>query len=162
MPPAVFATVGVMPRPSPSDPGKRARAATNGQSPASPRPAVALADIETALGYIHRHACEGLTPERTVKETQRVSVATFSRHFRAATGLTLRAAIRQRQVEEVRHLLLRTELTPQFIAEHCGFRDLKSAARAFTAAGSEVPHALRSLGGNPAASSRSGSRVQPN
>lgn len=120
------------------------------------RAGITRADIDAALGYIHRHACEGATPKRVVQETQTVSPATFSRHFRAATGLTLRAAIRQQQLEEVRRLLLRTELSPQFIAEHCGFRDLRAAARAFTAAGSEVPHALLS----PAPKSRPGSRAR--
>ena len=57
MNPAVFVTVVSCLVRHRRDPGKRARAATNGQNPASPRPAVALADIETALGYIHRHAC---------------------------------------------------------------------------------------------------------
>ena len=61
----------------------------------------------------------------------------------AATGLTLRAAIRQCQLEEVRRLLLRTELTPEFIAGQCGFRGLREANRAFLDAGCEVPHALR-------------------
>jgi AraC-like DNA-binding protein len=106
------------------------------------RPAVSRAEIDAALGYIQRHACAVASPASVVKETQAVSLGTFSRHFRAATGLTLRAAIRQRQLEEARRLLLRTELTPLFIAEHCGFRDLGSAARAFVAAGSKVPQAL--------------------
>jgi AraC-like DNA-binding protein len=112
------------------------------------RPAVSRAEIDVALGHIQRHACDGLTPGRVVMETQQVSLATFSKHFLAATGLTLRAAIRQRQLEEARRLLLRTELTPPFIAEHCGFRDLRSMASAFTEAGCEVPHAVRSPNGS--------------
>lgn len=107
-------------------------------------PTVALADIDVAMGYIERHACDGLTPARVVAETQRVTLVTFQRHFLAVTGLTLQTAIRLRQLDEVRRLILRTELSPAFIAEHCGFRDLPSAARAFISAGSEVPQAFRS------------------
>ncbi|MEO5715849.1 MAG: AraC family transcriptional regulator [Luteolibacter sp.] len=107
------------------------------------RPVVTRADIDVAMGYIERHACNSLTPGRVIAETQRVTLATFQRHFIAATGLTLEAAIRLRQLEEVRRLILRTELSPQFIAEQCGFPDIGSAAGAFTAAGCEVPHALR-------------------
>jgi len=107
------------------------------------RATVNRAEIEAALGYIHRHACDGVTAGQVVMVTQQVSLATFSRHFLAVTGLTLQAAIRQRQLEEARRLVLRTELSPQYIAEHCGFHDLRAAARAFTAAGCEVPQALR-------------------
>jgi AraC-like DNA-binding protein len=107
------------------------------------RPAITRAEIDATLGYIQRHACDGVSPATVVKETtQAVPLGTFSRQFRAATGLTLRAAIRQRQVEEARRLLLRTELTPQYIAEYCGFRDVRSAAHAFLATGGVVPHRL--------------------
>ncbi|WP_265594196.1 AraC family transcriptional regulator [Haloferula sp. BvORR071] len=106
------------------------------------RPIVTRAEIAATLGYIQRHACDGVSPATVVKETQSVPLGTFSRHFRAATGLTLRGALRQRQVEEARRMLLRTELSPQYIAEYCSFRDVHAAARAFLAAGSEVPHAL--------------------
>ena len=118
------------------------------------RPVVGRADIGTALSYISRHACEGLTPARVVKETQQVSLPRFSRSFLAATGLTLRAAIRQCQLEEVRRLLLRTELTPDFIAGQCGFRGLREATRAFLDAGCEVPHALRPRPDHAAADTR--------
>ncbi len=108
-----------------------------------PRPVPTRAEIEASLGYIQRHACDGVSPYTVIRETQTgLSLGSFSRHFRAATGLTLRAALRQRQLEEARRLLLRTELSPEFIAEHCGFRDLPAAVRAFRAAGSEVPQAL--------------------
>jgi len=106
------------------------------------RPVITRAEIEATLGYIQRHACDGVGPAAVVKETASVPLGTFSRQFRAATGLTLRAALRQRQVEEARRLLLRTELSPQYIAEYCGFRDVRSAARAFLATGGEVPHGL--------------------
>jgi len=138
-----------MPRPpkSPISPSRATTSVNGSASRETARPAVSRAEIEAALGYIQRHACDGLTPARVVMETQQVSLATFSRHFVAATGLTLQAAIRQRQLEEARRLLLRTELTPPYIAEHCGFRDLRSMASAFTAAGCEVPHALQSPNG---------------
>ena len=131
-----------MKRPSESAFTEGSAACDNGAGQAR-RPMVTHADIETALGYISRHACDTLTAARVVTETQRVSLATFSRYFRDVTGLTLNAAIRQRQLEEFRRLLLRTELSAQYIAEHCGFRNVKAAAQAFVASGSGVPVALR-------------------
>lgn len=107
------------------------------------RPSLTRAEIEATLGFIQRHACDGVSPASVVREMQQsLPLGTFSRHFRAATGLSLRAALRHRQVEEVRRLLLRTELTPRYIAEYCGFPDVRTAARAFIASGCEVPHAL--------------------
>jgi transcriptional regulator GlxA family with amidase domain len=135
-----------MSRPSDSAIPDGSAATASGAGPAR-RPVVTCADIETALAYISRHACDNLTAARVAMETQQVSLATFSRHFRAATGLTLKDAIRQRQLEEVRRLLLRTELSAEYIAAHCGFRDARAAARAFVATGSDVPVALRRAGG---------------
>ena len=116
------------------------------------RPVVSRSDIDVAMGYIERHACEGLTPFRVVAETQTVPLVTFHGHFLAATGLTLQAAIRMRQLEEMRRLLLRTELSLPFIAEQCGFPDVRAAADAFREAACEVPHALREP--NPATVSK--------
>lgn len=100
-------------------------------------------DIAAALDYIYRHACEGLSVERLVKETQRVSQVVFLRRFRAATGQAPRAAILRRQLDEARRLLADTELSLVFIAEHCGFRTLAALERTFRAAEGRTPAEFR-------------------
>lgn len=99
-------------------------------------------DLIAAVNYIEQHAWEGLSVRRLVLETQRVPSPVFVRHFQAFTGKTPREAIRRRQLEEVRRLLERTELSPESIAELCGFSNLRSAAKAFQAAEGRVPRRL--------------------
>jgi LacI family transcriptional regulator len=120
-------------------------------------------DIAAAVGYINQHACEGLSVERIVKETQQVTKPVFVRRFRAATGQTPRAAILDRQLDEARRLLAGTELSLAFIAEHSGFRKLAALERAFQAAEGKTATAFRQrsqpVGQNQSASSFS--RPQP-
>ncbi len=92
-----------------------------------------ICDIGAALEYINQHAAHGLTVEQVMKETQRVSKATFHKYFQAATGQTPGEAIQQRQLEEARRLLAGTQLSIATIAESCGFCDNSSFARSFRA-----------------------------
>ena len=92
-----------------------------------------ICDIAAALEYIAQHACHGVSVDQVMKETQRVSYATFHKHFQAATGQTPGEAIQHRQVEEARRLLGTTQLSITAIAESCGFCDNSSFARHFRA-----------------------------
>jgi len=92
-----------------------------------------ICDIAAALEYINQHACQGVSVEQVIKETQKVSKVTFHKHFQTATGQTPGEAIQQRQMEEVRRLLANTELSMTTIAEHCGFGDSSGFARSFRA-----------------------------
>jgi len=110
------------------------------------------------VGYINQHACEGLSVERVVKETQRVPKPVFIRRFRAATGQTPRAAILRRQLDEARRLLAGTELSLAFIAEHCGFRKLEALERALHAADGQTATAFRQRS-RPVAENQSASSI---
>ncbi|MCX6926773.1 MAG: AraC family transcriptional regulator, partial [Verrucomicrobia bacterium] len=85
--------------------------------------------IVAAVSYINQHACEGLGVDQVMKETQRVAKPVFILRFRASTGQTPRAAILRRQLDGARRLLVGTELSLVFIAEHCGFGTLKALER---------------------------------
>lgn len=105
-----------------------------------------LCDIAGAMDYINRHACRGLTVERLLSETQRVSKMTFHKHFVAAIGQTPGEAIRQRQFAEARRLLTQTKLSITLVAEQSGFGSSSDFARAFRAAEGMTPRAFRDLG----------------
>ncbi|MEO5715848.1 MAG: substrate-binding domain-containing protein [Luteolibacter sp.] len=105
-----------------------------------------VCDIAGAMDYINRHACRGLTVERLLAETQRVSKMTFHKHFVAAIGQTPGDAIRQRQFAEARRLLTQTKLSITLVAEQSGFGSSSDFARAFRAAEGMTPRAFRDLG----------------
>ncbi|WP_035604556.1 substrate-binding domain-containing protein [Haloferula sp. BvORR071] len=102
-----------------------------------------VCDISGALNYINRHACYGLTVERLLDETQRVSKMTFHKYFVAATGQTPGEVIRQRQFAEARRLLAQTKLSITLVAEQSGFGSSSDFARAFRSAESMTPRAYR-------------------
>ena len=116
------------------------------QTPKSPV-RITRADITAAQNYIKRYACDGLNVARLVKETQRVPAAIFSKHFKLVTGQTPRQAIRRRQLQEAARMLDRTELSPRFIAECCGFRNSTALARAFKAEEQPLPREFRQRAG---------------
>lgn len=102
-----------------------------------------VCDISGALNYIDRYACFGLTVERLLEETQRVSKMTFHKHFTAATGQTPGEAIRQRQFAEARRLLSQTKLSITLVAEQSGFGSSSDFARAFRGAEGMTPGQYR-------------------
>lgn len=118
-----------------------------GPAPKSPV-RITRADIAAAQKYIHRYACDGLSVERLVKETQNVSAAIFAKHFKVVTGQTPRQAIRRRQLEEAATMLARTELSTQFIAECCGFRSPIALARVFESVEGRVPREFHQRAGS--------------
>lgn len=102
-----------------------------------------VCDIAGAVDYINRHACNGLTVERLLLETQRVSKMTFHKHFVAAIGRTPGEAIRQRQFAEARRLLTQTKLAITLVAEQSGFGSSSDFARAFRNAEGMTPRDYR-------------------
>jgi len=102
-----------------------------------------VCDIAGAMTFINRHACNGLTVERLLQETQRVSKMTFHKHFVASTGQTPGEAIRQRQFAEARRLLAETKLSITLVAEQSGFGSSSDFARAFRSTEGLTPRAYR-------------------
>ena len=106
-----------------------------------------VCDIAGALNYISQEACYGLTVERLLQETQRVSKMTFHKYFVAATGQTPGEAIRQRQFAEARRLLAQTKLSITLVAEQSGFGSSSDFARAFRGAEGVTPGKYREAAG---------------
>ncbi len=92
---------------------------------------VEICDINAAKDYIQKHACQHITVNQVIRETQHVSEKTFYTHFKAATGVTPLEAIEQRKLEEARRLLASTKISMTSISECCGFSDSNSFARFF-------------------------------
>jgi LacI family transcriptional regulator len=107
-----------------------------------------VCDIAGAMNYITQQACYGLTVERLLLETQRVSKMTFHKHFVAATGQTPGEAIRQRQFAEARRLLADTKLSITLVAEQSGFGSSSDFARSFRSAEGMTPRAYREQAGH--------------
>ena len=77
--------------------------------------------VQRALAYIHDNACLGIGPDDVALHA-RVSRRLLDMRFKEITGSTLNAAIRDRQLEEVRRRLKRTPDRIDAIALDCGFR----------------------------------------
>jgi LacI family transcriptional regulator len=102
-----------------------------------------ICDIPAALAYIERYACQNLSVERLLRETQHVCEKTFYTHFKASTGQTPREAIQRRQLDEARRLLTQTQISITTIAEYCGFADSSCFSRTFRAAEGRSPRDYR-------------------
>lgn len=102
-----------------------------------------ICDIAGALECIQNYATRGITVEQVIRQTQRVSRVTFHRRFREATGKSPAEAIRDRQLEEVRRLLISTELPVSMISDLTGFSSSKVLARTFREAERTSPRAFR-------------------
>jgi LacI family transcriptional regulator len=102
-----------------------------------------ICDIAAAVQCIQKNACRGIKVQEVIRETQRVSRVTFHRHFIESVGMTPAEAIRQRKLEEVRRMLVGTELPVSMIADLCGFRTPKELARAFRTAEKTTPRDYR-------------------
>ena len=80
-------------------------------------------NIDAALHFIHNHACEGITVNDVVSDTQSISRMTFNKRFVEATGMTPATAILNQKMSEARRLLSETNLSIGTIAGMCGYQD---------------------------------------
>jgi LacI family transcriptional regulator len=88
-------------------------------------------DVAGARHYIQENACRGLTVRQLIKKTQRVSKVTFHRRFQEVVGKSPAEAIRDRKLDEVRRLLVSTDLPLTMISNLSGFSSSKVMARVF-------------------------------
>jgi LacI family transcriptional regulator len=100
-------------------------------------------NVDAAMAFIFRHACEGIRVNDVVSHTQSVSRMTFHTRFVETFGLTPGEAIRERQLSEARRLASETELSFGAIARMCGFCDYAHFYRAFSDAEGVGPSAYR-------------------
>jgi len=113
-----------------------------------------ICDIAAALECIQTNATRGITVEQVIKQTQRVSRVTFHRRFRETTGKSPAEAIRNRQLDEVRRLLVGTELPVSMISDLAGFSSPKVLARTFREAEKTTPRDFRQKNQTPQAVAR--------
>ncbi len=78
-------------------------------------------DLAAALHYIHEHACQGITVWNVLKQVP-LSRTRLEELFRKYLGHSPRAEIRAVQLEQVKRLLLATDLSLERIAERAGYR----------------------------------------
>jgi LacI family transcriptional regulator len=102
-----------------------------------------ICDIAGALECIQNNATRGINVEQVMRQTQRVSRVTFHRRFREATGKSPAEAIRDRQLDEVRRLLVSTELPVAMISDLAGFSSPKVLARTFRVIEKTTPRDFR-------------------
>ena len=102
-------------------------------------------DIDRALRFIDRHACEGLKVNDLLAETQSVSRTTFHKHFSEVTGMTPAQAIQQRRMSEARWLLTDSQMSPSSISGLCGYVDYMHFYRVFRKSEGISPNKYRKL-----------------
>jgi len=102
-------------------------------------------DIDAALDFISRHACEGIKVNDVVAHTQSVSRATFHKQFRKKVGTTPAAKLLERKMSESRRLLADTEMSCEAIAGICGYQDYMHFYRVFRSSEGVSPTQYRRL-----------------
>jgi len=90
-----------------------------------------ICDIAGALKCLEENACRGITVEQLIKQTQSVSMPTFHRRFREVVGKSPAEAIRDRKLDEVRRLLISTDLPITMVSDLAGFTSAMVLARSF-------------------------------
>jgi len=105
---------------------------------------VAVADpqLNAALRFIRRRACEGIIVD-DILDTLTISRRTLEQRFKKAFGRTLHEEIRRVQLEHARLLLSETELRIAEVAARCGFCDRRAFTQAFGAAFGTPPGRFR-------------------
>jgi len=76
--------------------------------------------VAHALKYIADHATDGITAEDVVRHLK-VSRRLLYLRFAEESGTSIRAAIEERRLQQVRHLLKTTRLSTDEIATRCGY-----------------------------------------
>lgn len=102
-------------------------------------------DTDRAMNFIDEHACEGIKVNDVLSHTQGVSRVTFHKRFCEQFGKTPGAAIQARRMDEARHLLVESEMSPGAIAGMCGYQDYIHFYRVFRKAEGVSPSEYRRL-----------------
>ena len=100
-------------------------------------------DIQKAVQFIRQHACEGITVDTVVTETQDVSRVTFEKRFKEATDETPGCMIRQIRIERACHFLKKTNIPITQIAGKCGFESNSQFSATFKRLTGKTPSKYR-------------------
>lgn len=110
-----------------------------------PAPLAALrvsAPVVRCLDYVSHHYGDALTL-RSIGHAVGVSVSHLAHRFRAETGMTVKAYLTGIRVAATGHLLAKTELKLESIAEIVGFCDASHLSRVFRALSGHRPGEYR-------------------
>ena len=89
------------------------------------------AEIDKASRFIDTYACDGITVNDVVAQTQGVTRMTFHKRFVERTGSTPGEAIVERRLAEAKRLLTDTQISVGAIAGMCGYSDALYFYKAF-------------------------------
>jgi LacI family transcriptional regulator len=102
-------------------------------------------DVDMALTFITNHACEGVTVNDLVMQTQEVSRMTFHKRFCEATGMTPGKALQERRLSEARRLLAETVFSISAVAGMCGYANDLYFSQVFRRSEGVAPRTYRRL-----------------
>ncbi len=98
--------------------------------------------VTRAVQFISEHACEGIRVENVMDELS-LSRRPLERRFKSALGRSPFAEIRRVQIERVKTLLAKTDITLEAIAFECGFDSGTRVGKAFRKFTGTSPGAYR-------------------
>jgi AraC-like DNA-binding protein len=110
-------------------------------------------NLERTLGYLKAHCTEPLRASRVARRAG-LSLPTFSRVFKQATGTSFGRYLRGLRVARAEQLLKTTRLSGERIADLCGFKSHQNLIRSFKRITGHTPgefrhrHARDDSGGN--------------
>jgi transcriptional regulator GlxA family with amidase domain len=98
--------------------------------------------LEATLQYLRENFAEPL-PLPSVARKACLSVPTFSRVFKKATGMSFLTYVRGLRVEHAKNLIVTTPMSIDQIAQACGFQSQHHLIRSFKKATNQTPGAYR-------------------
>jgi AraC-like DNA-binding protein len=98
--------------------------------------------LEATLQYLRENFAEPL-PLPAVARKACLSVPTFSRVFKKATGMSFLTYVRALRVEHAKNLITTTPMSIDQIAQACGFQSQHHLIRSFKKATNQTPGAYR-------------------
>jgi LacI family transcriptional regulator len=99
-------------------------------------------DMASAIAYIHREACNGITIDEIVRHVH-LSRRTLERRFAQVIGRSPGDEIRRVRLDAVKHAIERTHLPLVDIAQQCGFSSISSLSHSFRLAMGMSPQVYR-------------------
>lgn len=98
--------------------------------------------VRQAISFIREHACVGIKVTHVVAAVS-ISRSGLETRFASVLGCTIRSAIRRIQLENVRRLILETEMPLKQVAAASGFKSVQHMTSVFTGTIGQTPARYR-------------------